>query len=158
MSCLIKVKFVAEKHPDFVSRLIMDKYKTNYSHVLIEYEDNGVPHIFHATGRGVHIMKGCELLKYHHSHNVVSFEDIRLDVSKDFFLGFVKGSSGKEYSQSQIAAIATGGVQENGDEKMICSELVGVVLRDMSPVKIAGKQDGWTPYDIRRALDNHLNL
>lgn len=154
----VRVCFTAENDPDFVSKMIMEKYGTNYSHVLITFlnEDRDQV-IFHATGDGVHTLAGQKLMNYFSTHRVVDTAIVDLQVSREFFSGYVKGASGKEYSQSQIAAIAAGRIQRNGDEKMICSELVGLVIRDLAGIPLPGDQDGWTPYDIHVALSNFFN-
>lgn len=149
----IKVAFSKEKDPDFVSQQIMKKDNTDYSHVLIIYDDSK---IFHAVGEGV-----CtdDLCKFEDEHELPFIFEIDLSVTRDYFLGFVDGSKGKEYSQSQIAAIASGkGGHMNGDEKMICSELVGIVLTRMAGYKIKGNQDMWRPIDCFNALKSGLEL
>lgn len=80
-------------------------------------------------------------------------------MSRDYFLGFIDGANGKEYSQSQISAIASGKSRElNGDEKMICSELVGIVLTKMAGYKLDGHQDYWRPVHCFNVLKNKLEL
>lgn len=150
----IKVIFTREKDPDFISKKIMEKDGTNYSHVLIDYDENGERKIFHAVGEGVCIYAENKYKDYYKSHIKAHEYEIELKVSKDFFLGYVEGSCGKEYSQSQIAAIAVGGILENGDEAMICSELAGLVIRDLCGIELKGKQDGWRPIHCFRALEN----
>lgn len=149
----IKVAFSKEKDPDFVSQQIMNKDKTDYSHVLIIYDDSK---IFHAVGEGVCTDTLC---KFEDEHELPFIFEIDLLVSRDYFLGFIDGSKGKEYSQSQIAAIASGkGGDINGDEKMICSELVGIVLTRMAGYKLKGSQDMWRPIDCFNALKSGLEL
>jgi hypothetical protein len=143
----IKICFVAENEPDFVSSQIMKKMNTDYSHVLIVYDEDST--IFHAVGEGVCTEPAIEFFK---SHKVIHQFEVELSCSRDFFLGFVAGSNGKEYSQSQIAALGTGKVATNNDEKMICSELVGIVLTRMANYLIPGHQDSWTPLDCLNSL------
>lgn len=142
----MKIKVVAtrEKEPDFVSRQIMAKDSVQYSHVLIAFDDK----IFHAIGKGVCVQDAAP---YFESHEAVESFDLELEVSRDYFMGFVRGSCGKEYSQSQIAALAIGRVENNGDEKMICSELVGLVM-NMGGIKLSGDQDSWRPIHCIEAL------
>lgn len=143
----IKVVFSAEKEPDFMSRQIMNRDKVNYSHALIVFDGNK---IFHAVGEGVCIE---DAQKFFETHIAAHSFDLELKVSRDYFLGFVRGMKGKEYSQAQIAAIATGkGDSVNGDEKMICSELVGLVLTEMAGLIIPGHQDSWRPIHCYNAL------
>lgn len=158
MNFQVRVCFTAEKEPDFLSKKIMEKYGTDYSHVLIQFmdESDGMV-VFHATGEGVHTLRNSQVVDYFDTRKIVALGDITLKVSRDFFLGYVKGACGKEYSQSQIAAIAAGRIQKNGDEKMICSEVVGLVIRDLAGIPLSGDQDGWTPYDIAKALDKFFN-
>lgn len=146
----IKVIFSAEVNPDFMSKQIMNKFKTPYSHVLIQHEEGK---IFHAVGKGVCVEDADPFFK---DHIAVATFLVKLDVSRDFFYGFVMGANGKEYSQSQIAALASGKGTENGDEKMICSELVGIILTKMGKYKISGHQDSWTPLDCHKVLEKGL--
>lgn len=142
----INVLFSAEKNPDFTSSQIMKKLGTKFSHVLIQYKEDT---IFHAIGKGV-----CteNLTAFLSEHDIVEKFEVELKVSADYFDGFVAGSHGKEYSQSQIAALGVGKGAENGDEKMICSELVGIVLTRMADYHIPGHQDSWTPKDCLISL------
>lgn len=143
MSYQIKVVFTRETNPDFLSTQIMNKDKTDYSHVLVLFhDDNNIEKIFHAVGEGVCVEDSEPYFKTHIKAHVF---EIDLDVTKDYFLGFVRGSNGKEYSQSQIASMAVGKTEKNGDEKMICSELVGIILHEMSQYKMHGHQDSWRP-------------
>jgi hypothetical protein len=142
----ILIQFTAELEPDFVSRQIMSKDKVEFSHVLVKFEEDN---IFHAVGEGVCVEKASEYFK---THKVMFSFPVQLKVSRDYFLGFVEGSKGKEYSQSQIAAIASGGIAENGNEKMICSELVGIILTKMAHYSLPGSQDSWRPIHCFRAL------
>lgn len=143
----ITVAFSKEKEPDFLSKQIMNRDKADYSHVLIIFDERK---IFHAVGKGVCVEDLDEYLK---DHELPEKFDIQLDVSRDYFIGFVEGAKGKEYSQSQIAAIASGKASEiNGDEKMICSELVGIVLSRMAKYKLPGSQDTWRPIHCFKAL------
>lgn len=143
----LQVVFSAEKEPDFVSKTIMERDKVSYSHVLILIDGKT---IFHATGEGVHTEDAD---KYFQTHIAVHTFDIKLLVMDQYFQGFVRGAKGKEYSQSQLAAIAVGrDDQLNGDEKMICSELVGLVLTEMCGYKLSGNQDYWRPIHCYNAL------
>jgi hypothetical protein len=142
----IKVLFVAETHPDFISRKIMNKMNTHYSHVLIVFDETEV---FHAVGKGVCLDNFSEYIK---DHVIAEAFNVELKVSREYFLGFVEGSQGKDYSQSQIVGIAGGKEIHNGDGKMICSELVGVVLTRMAGYHIPGCQDTWTPFDCYTSL------
>lgn len=146
----IQVMFTRENDPDTMSSAIMMRDKANFSHVLIVFvDDNGKNQIFHAVGKGVCVE---DYDKYFETHSAPEIFDVELNVSRDYFMGFVRGMKGKEYSQSQLAAIAFGKTEDNGDEKMICSELVGIVLTEMAGKKIPGKQDSWRPIHCLKAL------
>jgi FKBP-type peptidyl-prolyl cis-trans isomerase 2 len=149
----ITIAFSKEKDPDFMSRQIMNRDKADFSHVLIIYDEKK---IFHAVGEGV-CVEGLD--KFLETHEIPEKFEVELKVSRDYFIGFIEGSRGKEYSQSQIAAIATGkGEEINGDEKMICSELVGIVLTRMCGYELPGNQDSWRPIHCFNALKKGLQL
>lgn len=140
----VQICWMAEKKPDFVSRMIMKYDKSDFSHVLIRFMDrHGLDSIYHATGRGVHIEP---FDPYLHNHKVVSFKKIELDISQEFFWGYVSGSDGKEYSRWQIVRIFTGiNLFKNNKTKMICSETVGELMHFYSDYKLEGDRDLWTP-------------
>jgi len=155
----IKVVFVAENDPDFVSQKIMDKDNTNYSHVLIEYTEPGdneyktdTTKIFHAVGEGVCIVEGHERINFWLNHIRAHEFEVDLKCHYEYFLGYVRGSLGKQYALSQIAGIAVGIEADNDDAKMICSELVGIVITEMAGYEIPGDQDMWRPIHVYDAL------
>jgi len=146
----IQVIFTRENEPDFVSKAIMARDKADFSHVLILYRDHDRKlKVFHAVGAGVGVYCPKEFFQDH--IKVHSF-DVKLRVSRDYFYGYIRGSKGKDYAESQIAAIAVGQEADNDDEKMICSELVGLVLTEMCGVPIEGDQDTWCPSHCFKAL------
>lgn len=147
----IHVEFTAEENPDLKSAAIMKFMKTPFSHVLIRYADQfGEEKLFHATSPCVCVQK---TLDYMPGHKVAASFEITLDCSPDRFFGFVEGSCGKEYSQSQLLAIVSRTrLADNGSEKMICSELVADVLKRFSSVPISGVIDRITPGDLYQIL------
>lgn len=152
----IRICFVAEKEPDIISSIIQKRYDTEYSHILIlfRYDKSDLEEkIFHAVGEGVCVE---HLPSYLIDHKITHSYDVPLVTSHDFFLGYVRGSLGKDYSQAQIAAIALGAEADNDDERMICSELVGLVMTEQCGIHLEGDQDTWTPLDCKKALDKHF--
>lgn len=146
----ISVAFSKEINPDFVSRAIMFKDGVDYSHVLIIFEDqDGKSTIFHSVGEGVCLASLSEFMEHHELPHVFNVE---LTCHAEYFYGYVRGSLGKDYAESQVAAIALGLEADNGDSKMICSELVGIVLTEMCGKTIPGDQDIWRPVHCFNAL------
>jgi hypothetical protein len=140
----VTVAFTREINPDFVSKRIMDFLKTDYSHVFFIH--NGT--IFHAVGEGVTEVPLAEYLK---THVIVAQKEVSLNVSDDRFLGYMDGAKDKEYSSSQYLGIISGALKRfgrNGGEKMICSELVAVVLSLYAGVKLPKESDFITPKDV----------
>ena len=110
----------AETKPDWQPRAIMKVLKCNYSHV--GFLVNGVQ-IFHSTGEGVNEKYVDSFLTDH-----VFIE--RLDITKyvinpQFFLGWLKGNIGKDYSESQYLGFINKNwrkISSDGRSEMICSE------------------------------------
>ncbi|MFV8250264.1 hypothetical protein [Bdellovibrio bacteriovorus] len=89
--------------------------------------------VFHAVGHGVEVIPLSEFLKDRDILVQFDFETTRdQDLKLD---GFIHGSKGDEYSQSQLLGIvlakwfkAEGAFFSNGTDKYICSELVAVTF------------------------------
>lgn len=145
---MINVVFTREKKPDFVSYLIMKFLRTEYSHVFFELDSQ----IFHATGKGVHQAPFSE---YMNTHVVTEKFTVSLSCSEKEFLMFMEGAKGKEYSQSQYLGFFGKFMQrfvKNGDEKMICSELVAIVLQRWGGFKLPKDADFMSPKDVYQLL------
>lgn len=140
----VEIAFTREIEPDFVSKEIMKFLKTDYSHVFFIYKGT----IFHAVGKGVSLVPLDEYLK---THLIVARKEVTLDVSEDRFLGYMDGAKDKEYSSSQYLGIVSRALKKlgrNGGEKMICSELVAVVLALYAGYKLTKEADFITPKDV----------
>lgn len=149
----VKVGFTSENKPDFVSKTIMWFLKTNYSHVFFILGD----HIFHATGKGVHPVALSEYMK---THNLVHSFEVELNMSLESFLAFMDGASSKEYSSSQYLGFLSKSLQKfvkNGNEKMICSELVAVVLEKYGAYCLPKEADFMSPRDVFNLLNEGPN-
>jgi len=140
----VTICWMAEKKPDFISRMVMRVDKAPYSHVLVRFNDRfGVDSIYHATGKGVHIQP---FRNYLDTHKIVYSKVVHLKCTNQFFWGYISGSDGKEYSRWQIFRIFTGvSWFKNGKAKMICSETVGELLHYHSKYQLEGDRDLWTP-------------
>jgi len=142
----LQVAFTREIKPDWLSRKIMEKLRTNFSHVFFIYKES----VFHATGKGVHSVPLAEYLK---THYIVDQYDVDFpNVSEDFFLGYTAGAAGKEYSSSQYLGFLFPKLQKfvtNGSEKEICSELVTKFIRDYKPCKLPKEPDFMSPLDAQ---------
>jgi hypothetical protein len=124
----IKVAFTQELEPDLVSKAIMYFLKTNYSHVMILFEDvDGKEKILHSIGQGTCI---DEDKKYLESHKIVKMYEVPMKVSREVFAGYARGRVGREYSQSQYVDMILEklGIKwkpfSNGNSKGVCSEEV----------------------------------
>lgn len=151
----IDIIFTAENEPDFVSRAIISYLKAPYSHVLIVFKDMDQKRkIFHAVPRGVCIDEGVD--KYFRTHEAVFRYTIPLTVTRPYFCGYAYGSTGKEYSWAQYWNFLFGtAVMRNGKQERICSETVGVVMNEMSDVKLEGNVDMWDPKFLQLALEEY---
>jgi len=171
----IEVCLQRETEPDFKSSFLMRVMGTNYSHALIRFIPDRtivlnnitliakVPYIFECIGHGVSLAKESDVFPGH------SYEHrwkLPLKVSRDYFYGYIEGSYGKEYSQSQLIGILL--LQKlkldklrlpfwhNKRGKMICSELVARVLFDCCGIKLGHKMDFITPLHIEEALSKRF--
>lgn len=125
---IVEVFATREKNPDLVSSLIMKKIGAPYSHVglLIDGVD-----VYHATGKGVN--KTTIDAVSEHGNQVVKLIDVsdHIRVSSEYCRGWLDGSLGKEYSQSQLLGFVFSCARrflKNQNEKMICSEYVAQAL------------------------------
>lgn len=145
----LKVGFTKEIKPDFVSKCIMRVLGTNYSHVFFILND----FIYHSTGEGVNRVP---LAAYLEDHEVVKTFDVELPtLSEEAFAAYMEGAGGKEYSNSQYIGFVLPFLQRfvsNGSEKMICSELVSVVLAKYGHYKLPKQADFMSPKDVEILL------
>lgn len=128
MSYSIKVCFTQEIDPDFVSRAIMWAEGTNYSHVMMIFEDmDGKEKILHSIGGGTCIDENCSYLT---THKIVRSFRVPMKVSQAEFCGYARGRVGREYSESQYLNQILRLCKipwmpfKNGNAKGICSEEV----------------------------------
>ena len=142
----------AEINPDFMSRMIMKFTKCKFSHLFIHDEET----IYHSVDDGVGTEDYEEFLKTHH----VWSKPIELKVSYDYFRGYMKGTEGIGYSQSQyFGFILRRGffrkLFRNGKSKVICSEYVANTLNDCFGYRIANT-DWVEPKDVFNLVKGEL--
>lgn len=146
----VRVVWTAEIKPDFVSRCIMWAQRRPYSHIGIVFDDQ----IVHAVGKGVCIEPVWPYLK---QRKIVMEKEVSLHCSRDRFLGFIEGESGKEYSNWQLVAIALGVPWfPNGDKKRICSEFVANVLLKFGNVGRIPESFDYLDYVTPKCIENFL--
>lgn len=125
----------AEKKPDCLSKAIMKKMGTDYSHVGVIVTKDEIQEvngeIFHAVGDGFCKSTTEEFL---HKKKFQHIKEITFIIkSQDFAYGWLHGSIGKEYSSSQYLGFFSkrlGKLVSNGKEKTICSESVADFVND----------------------------
>lgn len=115
--------FVSGEHkPDFVSKRIMKRFKTDYSHIGLVVEIDGHKTIYHSVGKGFSTESYEEFLKEHYIYE----KDITKYIYNfQFALGYLTGRLGIEYSYSQYLGFLFPMLQRlvrNKKEKGICSE------------------------------------
>ena len=140
---------IGEKIPDFFSRVIMNRLKINYSHAAILYKDT----IYHAIKQGVLAEKLSDLPK---NDVIVHEKEIELKVSEDYFLGFMAGVVGTDYSETQLLGFLFDGIRSkvtDGRTELICSEFVAWVLQEMSDYKFDENLDFVDPKDLWTMLN-----
>ena len=144
----ISVGFTAELKPDFISRSIMKFLKTDYSHVFLIHD--GI--IYHSDGRGVNKI---HLEYYKKTHKLVYEFPLEISLTEKEFEAYMKGAQGKEYSESQYLGFLFDFMKKwvrNGEEKMICSELVAQVLQDFGGFTLPKEADFMSPKDVYNLL------
>lgn len=144
-----KICFTREIKPDFISRMIMKFLRSNYSHVMLGYEDI----IYHATGKGVHSQTRKEFLAQ--GKEVVYSFLIDLPLSPSELKSYMRGAEGKEYSNSQYLGFLFPALQRyvaNGKSKQICSELVCDVLAEFGNYEFPKMHDFMSPRDVYEFL------
>lgn len=149
---MFKVAFTREIKPDFISNCIMKFLATNYSHVFFIHDGQ----IFHATGEGVNQVTLSDYLK---THQIVAEFEVSLAMTPSEFVMFMEGSKGKEYSSSQYLGFIFPFLKRftrNGNEKMICSELVAAVLEKNGGYKLPKEADFMSPKDVYDLLKGNI--
>lgn len=133
-----------------LSKLIRWWQGTSYSHTYIQLGNK----VWHATGKGVHIISKEEFLK----NNVTVKEYYFDNVDSDLVEIICTSHSGKKYGFVSILGIFirdTIGIKLIGsddNQTFICSELVGLVLELVLEVEL-GDQNYFTPRDIEEKLN-----
>lgn len=152
-----------EKKPDWMSRKIMKRFGTNYSHIgMIVRLYGGKTTIYHSVGKGFSkIDKYEELKKFFGEHNVREIEVTQYIKNQHYALGYLNGRIGVEYSFSQYLGFVFPGLQKfvrNGKEKGICSEETARFLNQCCNHEIKvdpSKFDFVSPKDVWEKL-KHL--
>lgn len=148
----IQVVVTREKKPDIMSRLIMWWTKQEYSHILIDYyccrEKKNV--IFHATGEGVNKQPSSEFWQTHLPIDTVS---LKLDCTHEEFMGYVDGSCGKDYAESQYFAFIfpykwLAKIVGDGNKDFVCSELVATTVNKFKGISFNKELDFVTPKEV----------
>ena len=120
----IEVAVSRERKPDILSRLIMWFTKANYSHILIIKDSI----VYHAVGSGTCSVHLTDFLK---KRELVHVQKVGLSVTEDFFMGYVTGADGKDYSESQYLGFLFRPIRKfvrNKKERTICSEYAARIL------------------------------
>lgn len=118
-----KIFVSGEINPDFLSRRIMKRFKTNYSHIgMIVIDNQGFTTIYHSVGEGFSAKNYDDFCEEHHMQEI---DITRYILNEDYALGYLNGRIGVEYSFSQYLGFvfkSLQGLTRNGKEKGICSE------------------------------------
>ena len=118
-----------EIKPDLMSRLIMWKFKADYSHIGMIVEDGETdPFIWHSVGKG---FSTASLPHFMQDHTIESVDITEYIKDKNYALGYLQGRIGVEYSQSQYLGFIlpwTRWLVRNKEGKGICSEEVARFL------------------------------
>jgi hypothetical protein len=115
---------MSEKDPDWISRMIMKREKVPYSHIAIEFEGD----IYHAVGEGVCVDNYKE---YMEAHTEQGRKVVQLKCIKATFLGYIEGSKGKDYSETQWIGFMFPWFRrwfDDNKSEVICSEFVARIL------------------------------
>lgn len=152
---LIYAEYTREFKPSLFGKAIV--YFTGFpaSHARLRFiGSDGRMKLFHAVEEGC-IVEDCEI----GSEIIVASFPCKLTCSLDHFEGIIYGMRGKKYSWLQCALMGAGIFPKtiiNAHNRMVCSELQGVILRDYFGVKLPENQDQWTPKTIYVNLVNHF--
>lgn len=152
---LVYAEFTREFKPSLFGRAIV--YFTDFpaSHARLRFVgSDGKMKLFHA------VEEGCVVENYEvGSEVVVASFPCNLKCSLDLFEGIIYGMKGKRYSWLQCFFMGLKIFPKtivNAHNRMVCSELQGVILRDFFDVAIPGHQDQWTPRMNYVALTHHF--
>lgn len=150
---LLRIAVTREIDPDMVSQLIMLETKAPFSHIMaIFLDENNVPTVFQATGKGVHTIALAEFMV---DHMIVDEKIVELKKGREYFLGFVRGSHGKGYGHAQYLGFLAKFLRnfgDNDDKREICSELIATVLEDQCALDVRGDNDFVTPAQVFNAI------
>lgn len=151
----------AEINPDWKSKDIMHFLGCNWSHVLHIIEpDNGEAYIWHSTGEGVNRMLLNQFLKTHvliHKFDVTD----RITSHIERFLGYLEGSNGKDYSETQYAGFipAVESIKnwfkskvDDNESELICSEFTARTANLYTNLVIKGDEDFIDPKNFIEQL------
>lgn len=156
----IDIVVTAEKKPDLGSRLIMWWTKSKFSHCLIRYDHPwGKTMIFQATSEGVNVVEAEEFFKTHIA--VDNILDIKLNCTPEEFVGYVEGSCGKDYSESQYLGFLFNWKWlrdwfADGDKELVCSELVASVIQRWTHIRFDKQLDYLTPAEVLETVRKGL--
>lgn len=112
-----------EYEPDFLSKKIMKRFETNYSHIGMVLEDEfDKKEIFHSVGKGFSTANWDIFLLGHHVRLIDITDKVK---NAQYALGYLQGRMGIEYSFSQYLGFVFPFLRKfvrNKTEKGICSE------------------------------------
>jgi len=141
-----------EVNPDFLSRMIMKKLGTPYSHIGLLVTGTDC-HLYHSTGKGFHRQSKEDFLSSGVKAIHASVDITPLVKDKKYALGFIHGRVGTEYSESQYIGFLlpwTQGFFANKNKKGICSE---EVMYFLNKCVLGGSVDDIDYYDPKMAWD-----
>lgn len=124
-----KIFVCGEKDPDWVSRKIMKKLGTDYSHIGMFVTVDVFEIIYHSVGKGFSKIDDIEhyeeMKTFLKEHNFQEIDITKYIKNEQFALGYLEGRLGAEYSESQYLGFIFGFMRrfvKNGRAKGICSE------------------------------------
>ena len=128
-----------ETEPDFVSRAIMKKLKCDYSHIGVAFNGSS---LYHATGKGVHLLTRGEFLKDHKMVHEIPITKFVHNFS--YARGWCEGNVGKDYSESQFIGFMFPALKKffgDGRKEVICSEFVARFIDECTEIDIFDEID-----------------
>lgn len=131
---------------------------TPYSHVYVKIKSKSFDRelIYQASGTQVNFM-GSKLF-YERVH---MFNEFKLQIKDEDYIEMMRfciDNAGKPYSMMDIFAILFKNEKLlDGREKFICSELVGIILKNYAKIPINKKTGMLTPKNIYNLLVEYLD-
>jgi len=141
---------VAEKSPDFTSRMIMKLTKQPYSHVLFYFNDrDGKNKIVHAVAPAVRKETAEFTAEFLKTHTIVVKNKVQFTCTKEYFCGYINCSEGTDYGQLSYFFIKWGWkLFKGGKQHPVCSTFIARILHYESNCTL--------PVEIGRCQPSHV--